>query len=512
MRTSTRSPSQRVGLVIVLVSVLVYACIYSFASVRRIQLLWASYFDLGIMHQTVYNTYQSIRTRDPSRFLELTDPHESGRQIKRIAIHSDALMALIAPLYFIHDGPETLLIVQTVVLASGALALYGICGSLMSDLVHRYPRRVKTLQIIIPLAYLMYPPLHWTNLYEFHAVTLGTAISLWMYQTLLGRRWVMMGILALLLLSSKEQAGLGMGILFALEGLRHINWKGHISRVRTWRLTVPRRSYLLFGLSVACVLYAVITVFVVIPHYRANSDHFALEYFEAGTHTMPGVIQHYIGRILRMDTLRYIIDIFGPLVLLPLASVYIIPALPDILINVISSSANMTSTHFQYTALITPWVFVAFVHTLKWISTRLNRMFFLSVCGVWILVLTYASWRYGVLPISPSFNDQIWSGSPEERPDVLYWSSVLSNDRLKVSSTGQLSPYFTSRRYFYDFGVNYDRAEYVLIRRSEIEGHWIKGKLIPFYDQLIRDSRYTLVYNTHGLEVYKRTSDMTPFD
>jgi uncharacterized membrane protein len=157
-------------------------------SIRRIHILWASYFDLGIMQQTVYNTYRSIQTLDPSRFLMLTDPHESGRQINRIAIHNDVLLAAIAPLYYIHSGPETLLVVQTIVLASGALALFFIVKENTKRWQADQKQIVDWLSISVPLSYLLYYPIERTNLYEFHAVTLSTALILWMYLAYLKKK------------------------------------------------------------------------------------------------------------------------------------------------------------------------------------------------------------------------------------------------------------------------------------------------------------------------------------
>ena len=81
--------------------ILIFVISFIFLSIARLHQLWASYFDLGIMHQTVFNTYKALQTGDFSRILELTDPHGSGLQIKRMAIHNDMLLGLLAPLYFI---------------------------------------------------------------------------------------------------------------------------------------------------------------------------------------------------------------------------------------------------------------------------------------------------------------------------------------------------------------------------------------------------------------------------
>src|SRR3989344_5193636 len=108
--------SKRTIKIVLWFMILLYIGYFSYFTILRYQTLYSSYFDLGIMHQTVYNTYQSIKKLDISRFLELTNPYGPG-QIKRMAIHNDILLAFLAPFYFIYPGPETLLVIQTIILA-----------------------------------------------------------------------------------------------------------------------------------------------------------------------------------------------------------------------------------------------------------------------------------------------------------------------------------------------------------------------------------------------------------
>src|SRR3989338_7189107 len=107
--------------IILWVFIIAYALYFSYFTVLRYKTLYASYYDLGIMHQTVFNTYSAIKNNDWSRFLEMTNT-TGAEQIKRMAIHNDPLLALMAPFYFIHSGPETILIIQSVMVALGAIA------------------------------------------------------------------------------------------------------------------------------------------------------------------------------------------------------------------------------------------------------------------------------------------------------------------------------------------------------------------------------------------------------
>ena len=194
------------------VFIIAYSVYFSWFSVLRYKTLYASYYDLGIMHQTVFNTYQSLKTGDWSKFLELTNP-TGAEQIKRMAIHNDPLLALLAPLYFIYPGLDTLLVVQSIVLALGALAIFKI-----ANFIFQKNRYAQFLSLIFALSYLLYPPLQLANIFEFHAVTLATTLLLFMFYFWLVKKYWFSFIFFGLSLLAKEQVVLTT-MMFGLYGL-----------------------------------------------------------------------------------------------------------------------------------------------------------------------------------------------------------------------------------------------------------------------------------------------------
>ena len=496
---------------IVSIAVALYILVFSFMSIRRIHVLWASYFDLGIMHQTTYNTYKAIQTLDLYRILELTDPHESGRQINRIAIHNDVLIALAAPFYFIHSGPETLLVIQTIVLASGALALFFIVREKTKHWSQDKRRLTDIIITLIPLSYLLYYPLQKTNLYEFHAVTLATALILWMYLAYIKKKWSSFAILFVATLLSKEQVGFSLGIFAFVEALlvraSHL-WRWPFKRLSVSQYLQHAKIQGLILVGFASFVYVALSVFVIMPAFRLGGEHFALNYFTGGDTSPLGLLSTHASRLFRVETAQNLWTILSPLFFLPLFSVYLLPAVPDILINVLSESENMRNVYFQYTAVITPWLFIAIVDIISRIMPRISVLKSAMLVGGLMLCIMISSSLESPLPYSQKNQNRLWYGNESERRDVLLWQQILRSDDIIVSATGQFAPYLTSRRIYYDFGKNYDKAEYVLVRPSEIKGYWIKGKLIPYYDQLIKDERFKQIYNNNDIEVYKRVPEV----
>ena len=81
---------------------------------------------------------------------------------------------------------------------------------------------------------------------------------------------------------------------------------------------------------------------------------------------------------------------------------------------------------------------------------------------------------------------------------------MLKDDSIPVSATGNVGTFLSSRRKFYYFSKYYGLADYVIIRPNEIYHYYDKDKLIPVYEQLVRDPRYVLIDKRENFEVYKR--------
>lgn len=486
-----------------------YILYFSVLTVRRYQTLYASYYDLGIMHQTVYNTYKGIQNRDFSRILEMTDV-DSTNQIKRMAIHNDPLLALIAPFYFLHDGPETLLIIQTVILALGAIAIFKISQKvLLSD----------PLSLVFSISYLLYSPLQKSNLFDFHAVTLATTFLLFMFYFWLVKRYTLSLFFLVLSILSKEQVGLTTAF-FGAYVFFVSNFK--IQIVNKFKITKLKKDEkaTIFSLLVIIisVCWFIASVFFIIPYFR-GSEHFAVaRYSDFGNSSASIILGIFtqpistLGYIFHARTLHYFIQILGSTGFLSLLSpLQFFIALPELAINILSRDNNMRNMYYHYTAVITPFVFISMIYgTMKLIEIKKIRNWkfgrqalFFSILGFVI----FFAYRYGPLPWP-----NIWDAHPfkypqKEMKDVDLWARTLRSESFRISTIGHLAPFFSGRRYFYNFSANYQIADYIILRLNEVYTYPEKGKLIPAYEKLKQDPRYELIYGKENFEVYKRKLD-----
>lgn len=462
--------------------ILVYILYFSVFTILRYRNLYAHYYDLGIMHQTVYNTYMGLKTGDYSRILELTTPHKGGDQIKRMAVHNDIILALIAPLYFLYSGPEVLLVIQTLVLALGAWAVYKISKFILKH---------NGISLAFAFAYLMYTPMQRSNIFEFHGVVLATSFILYMVYFCLVKRFKLSYLFLILSLLTKEQVGLTIGLYGFLLLFQELKRQGY--RIKNYQ-----PLYFPLAVWMTAWVWVLLAAKIIIPSFRSDA-HFAEGYFDNWIGNAPGYLWH-------SDTFRYLLFLLGPLAFFGFfAPEYLLVAAPEFGINLLSSNWNLRNIVFHYTAVLQPWIFLGSVYgvsRLKRYNIKLNYFGWL----LFVTTIIFSYWK-GPLPYSKEadlypLNNQ----HPAEYKLVQDWSNRLDGDLIKVSSTGKIAPFFTSRRYFYNFSEDYTYADYVILQLDDVQHGYENDIMRPAYEQLIKDKQFEKIFSEIGFEVYKKRS------
>ena len=82
----------------------------------------------------------------------------------RLAMHVEPIYFLLAPIYWLWQQPETILILQTVILALGALPVFWLARDRLGS---------HLAGVAFAAVYLLFPGLEAANMWEFHAVALA---------------------------------------------------------------------------------------------------------------------------------------------------------------------------------------------------------------------------------------------------------------------------------------------------------------------------------------------------
>ena len=136
----------------IIICIMVYTVIFSYFTILRHYSFDSGAWDLGTYEQMLWNTINSGR-------LFWTAPDVINSTGFFFGTHFSPILFIILPIYFLYQATETLLVLQSFVIALGALPLYWLA---------RDELKSKIGGFVIALAYLLYAPLHGVNWFDFH--------------------------------------------------------------------------------------------------------------------------------------------------------------------------------------------------------------------------------------------------------------------------------------------------------------------------------------------------------
>jgi len=179
-----------------------FAAGFSALAVLRHRAFGSGRFDLGNMTQAVWSTANG-------NVLSVTDVH--GEQISRLGSHFDPILVLLAPLWALWPSPELLLVVQAVAVAAGAIPVFWLARAHLDS---------ERAAAALAVAYLLFPPVQWLTVSDFHPVSLACPLLLFAWWFLDQRRLLPFALFAAAALATKEHVGLtiaAMGVWYAIR-------------------------------------------------------------------------------------------------------------------------------------------------------------------------------------------------------------------------------------------------------------------------------------------------------
>jgi uncharacterized membrane protein len=472
-----RGRSERLALWVAIAG---YGLGFAAISIRRDRALETGRFDLGNMVQAVASTAHG----HPLRITDLR-----GDQISRLAAHVDPILVLFAPLWRVWPSADLLLGAQALAIALGALPVFRLARRHLES---------ERAALGFSLAYLLYPPLEWLTLNEFHPVALATPLLLFAFDALDRDRLVPFAAYALLACTTKEEIPLvvaAMGLWYALAR----------RRIRT-------------GAVVFClgVLWAAVAISVVIPHFNNGAGSaFLSRYGEVGG-TPSGVLEELVTHPLRVlghaldeRGLTYLAELLLPLLGLWLAApLAVLVAVPELALNLLSATPTQTSIHFHYTAgAIAPLV-AASVLGAGAIARR-RRALAVPLAGLALLAAGVANWDLGALPLwrhVPGGYAELPIDPPQSEHDRIALGALrVIPGGAVVSATNNLGAHLSARRRVLSFPYLED-ATWVAADETQ-PGYADRIAPLPTAAQLLwlrQNPAWRLVFEQDGVLVFRR--------
>jgi uncharacterized membrane protein len=472
---SLRRPGNQALLWLAMVA---YAAGLSALSILRHRAFATGRFDLGNMVQAVWSTSHGHP-------LQITGLR--GDQISRLGAHFDPILAVFAPLWLVWPSADLLLVTQAVAVALGALPAYWLARKHLGS---------ERAGLGFALAYLIYPPTQWLTLNEFHPVALACPLLLFAIWFLDEGRLLPFAACALVAATTKEEIALvvaGLGIWYAL---------------------VHRRRLTGAVVAVGGIVVALIAIEVVIPHFnRAGTSSFFTRYSEVGS-TPGGIVRTALTDPVKIVTtaftgrgLGYLAQLVLPLgLLVVLAPLALIAALPELAVNLLSAATTQTSIHFHYTAGLIPVLLAAAVFGAKRLPPHV------PVATLVVVIALVANYLLGPMPLWRYFpgGEQLQAHAAEvsEHDRIAARALRLIPPHAVVSATNSLGAHLSARRRLLSFPYLQD-AQWVAADETA-PGYADRLAPLPTAVQLSwlrRNPEWRLVFERDGILIFHRASD-----
>ena len=177
MVDTAHARKNRIASLAVWLLILLYIGLFAWQSIARHQAFATNAYDMGNVNQAFWNTVHGRPLHFTNwRGVELDLANDS-----RLAMHVEPIYFVLAPIYWLWQQPETILLLQTIILALGALPVFWLAR----DRLGSHPAGVAFAAV-----YLLFPGLEAANMWEFHAVALAAPLLLFAFYFGQGGRWV----------------------------------------------------------------------------------------------------------------------------------------------------------------------------------------------------------------------------------------------------------------------------------------------------------------------------------
>lgn len=456
---------KRHDLLVIFIFIICYATIFSCYTVFKHIYFRTHCYDLGIFDQIFWNI---VHHGTEINTIEVKP------MINHLGVHFSLIFYLVAPLYAIFQTPKTLLVLQSFLLGFGALPLYLLAKKKTNSIFFAYA---------ISISYLLYPALHYVNLYDFHEVAFAPILLLFtLYFLEIGKyRWFL--VFLLLSFFVKEDV--------ALSG----------AFIGFYILFVKKEKALGIGVILASVIYFLLTIKIFMPFFGQvhdfsgrykdllykNHEGYVGIFYNAITH--PLFVFQYV--FLNLKKLRYIYLLMYPVIFLPFFSgTALLLIIPSLFVNLLSSYPVQYGILMQYTAIIIPFVFFTAVEGYRKLPLRLKKYQNLFCYALISVTVVMAIVNIG----KDIHNHKLFIEINYPEHDALIQTMKLVPNEASISTISNIVPHLTQRKEIRQF-PNVDAFEYVLLDLSKDANYWPADREggIKLLKKLLQDKKYGVV-------------------
>ena len=332
-------------LALVGVGVIGYSAYFSIITIQNHFRLGTAGYDMGIENNLVWNAAHFNAPLFKTSVI-------GGPTSTHIGYHQTYISYLIGLPYRLAPYPESLLALQATLIGGAALPLYAFARRHLG----------AWLACLVALMCIFYPPLHGSNLYDFHYLPFAP-ILLWSVLWLVeARRDKLATIAVILTLANRED----MSALLMVVGV--------------YLILTGERTRAGIIITIVGAVYFVGIKLILMPHFLHGWAAYVNQYSELlpeGDKGYGGVLKTVFGNpgytvttLLESEKAAYLLQIMTPLVFFPWRRpIGILCTVPGFFFTLLATKyPPLTEISFQYTAYWTAFLFIAVVANLAWLK------------------------------------------------------------------------------------------------------------------------------------------------
>lgn len=414
---------------------LVYVCLIYFPLMLFFNLLrfWGYGFDtpdFGTFYQLIWNSANG-------NFLASSTKFPFDENSSRLGFHFSLLVTVIGTaVYKIFQAAESLLALHVLSVTLTSIPLFFALKNLTNE------RRA----LFWSLVYLFNPITLYHAMFSLQDVSLAVFFMALALYALTSRKLILFLFSLSCLLLAKEHYGLSVAGFGLLWWIRNKSPKVGISLV-------------LIGLAATYII-----IFQIMPRYSPYGTHYLLatdvynsDFFRYQWLQTPEILRGLALIIFSASTVYTLAVLFVPLLLAPLlGAVFLLPAIGEILMNLLSANTLQRSMVLYYWAGATPFLVTAAAYGTRRFGKKVHIAIATVTFAAASIVLYFPVQRLAMLQdkkMDWAFGESFKSVEPHVPKDGL------------LMAVGGVGPHFANRRLIAPLDEKaYEKADYILFR------------------------------------------------
>jgi uncharacterized membrane protein len=448
--------------------------------------------DTAYYNQILWSTLQGEFFRGSVTQARYVAPPVSSE----FALHNSPILLAVLPLYAVIPSFYTLLVLRTLALAAGAVALFSLAKEKIGG----------AAGLVIVVAYFASSNIFTQALSGFYPLHLIAFFLPWAFLYFYRERFWPFVLWLALALAVREEIAL-TGALFGIYAL----------------LLRRRPRWIVGPIALSAAWWFVSTELVMVRSRIAMEDLDAFYAMFGGGHNsaLASVMRHpgaFLGLVLNADNVRYFYEVLKPTAMFALLSPSLLLALPTLAVNAVIGAfmITMRSVGYHYSLVAFICVFVAAIEGMARLSrsaSRINvaRSTFGAALALLLLPSAVLAFMDGIRYGGGQQTSVLAELRPKPYHATLERIVAMIPPGASVAAPNILMPQLSERRFLYSsdrlWRYPNQEAEYVVLDvrtdRSSFEDR-NRAKYESTVATTRGDERYALVLAEAGFEVYHR--------